>query len=81
MKPEHEAFMLAHVEKMGFMFIIDCLKDKFPDLSHKAACAAYTEFRAKHAEDETMKAADAELRDIGKQVAAKIEAVLPKHPE
>lgn len=76
MQPEHEAFMLAHVEKMGFLFIIDRLKAEFPALGHKAACEIYDEFKAKHAEDEKMQLAEADLRAIGQNVADAITSKL-----
>lgn len=79
MTPEHEEFLSDHVRKMGFMFIVDLFKRKFPDLSHESACAIYKEFRAKHAEEEGMKQADSQLKAVGKQVAGEIEkAIKPK---
>jgi hypothetical protein len=78
MLPEHEEFLLDHVEKMGFMFIIDFLKRKFTNLSHEEACAIYEEFKAKHAEDEPLKDAEAQLRGIAKKIGGEFETQLRK---
>ncbi len=78
MLPEHETFLLEHVKQMGFFFIIDRLKDAFPDLSHDKACAIYDEFKTKYAEDGTMKAADTQLKKVGQQIGGELEKQLDK---
>lgn len=78
MLPEHEAFLLEHVRKMGFIFIVDRLKVRFPTLSHGQACAIYHEFKTKHAEDAEVKKADASLKDMGKKIGDDFEKLLRK---
>lgn len=73
MRPEHETFLLDHVAKMGFFFIIDCLKQQFPSLSHDEACTIFDEFEAKHAEDANVKDAGAELKQIGNEIGSELE--------
>lgn len=80
MKPEHEEFLIDHMKKMGFIFIIDCLKEKFPNLTHEQACKIYDEFKAKHAESKNVKHANKQLKQLGEEVANSIERVItPTH--
>ena len=76
MKPEHEEFLLDHLKKMGFIFIIDRLKQQFPTLSHDDACAIYKEFRAKHADNPTAKKADSQIKNMGEKIGVEIEKML-----
>ena len=78
MLPEHEQFLIAHMERMGFMFIIDFLKRDFPALSHVDACAIYDEFKAKHADDAKVKSAAAQLKEAGKKIGHQIGQALDK---
>jgi len=73
MRPEHETFLLDHVAKMGFLCIIDFLKRQFPDLSHDEACDIFAEFEAKHAEDDKVKDAGSQLKQIGNEISSRIE--------
>lgn len=76
MQSDHEAFLLDHVKKMGFIFVIDLLKDKFPKLSHEEACSIFDEFEQKYSEDGTVKQANAQLKQMGNEIGGQIEQML-----
>ena len=78
MKPEHEQFLISHMQKMGFIFIIDQLKVEFPALTHEEACAIYEEFKVKHANTAAAKKSEAQLKEVGHAVAEQLEGVLKK---
>ncbi len=75
-QPEHEQHLLNHVKEMGFMFIVDLFKKKFPDLSHDEACTIYRKFKAKHAADPETKKANEQIKRVGNEIGKQIKKII-----